>query len=41
MSYLEMFGRWLIDCGHQLIPTVNAIAYMIIAVRIYEWGKGK
>jgi hypothetical protein len=41
MSYLEMFGRWLIDIGQQLIPTLNAVIYMLVAIWIYRLGRSE
>ena len=41
MNWLNLIGTFFIECGQQLLPTLNAVAYMFIAVWIYRWGRGE
>jgi hypothetical protein len=38
-SYFRLIAEWLIDMSRELMPSVHAGFFMVIAVFIYRWGR--
>ena len=39
--YFELIATWLIEASQQLIPTLNALLYLIAGAMIHKWGAGQ